>query len=442
MQSDNSSITTLDSSSQDCNWKPAPNCGINCTSDLVASAIKKDQLNILQHLLNLDPMTIFKNRDNLLHIAALNVRYDIFAWLLNQTNLDLFAYGNQQQNLIHILRSITDKDGNSFLHLAAIKGDLKAVKWLVLEVNIYVKAQNNYGETALELAATNHHPTVEDWLRKVSTINLINAAKNGDIEMIKWLAKIELQRDLTFNLNLFDALQRATEFGHLEVVKWLVLHVKTEVDGLKEGERTALHVAAERGHLDIVQWLVLEGGADVSKGDSLGHNALHFAVIGGYLDVIKWLVKVAKADVDARSHNGTTPCMKAITFNRYEVMKWLVKEAKADPAKNNIRLWSSLHWAIFAGHASMVYVILEDKRVNVNAETDQGETPLHLASDKGLFNIVKLLVAYGAEIDAVDANGYTPLYLAARRGHIEIFRYLLVEAKANPELATTKGKRQ
>ncbi|HIL68952.1 MAG TPA: ankyrin repeat domain-containing protein [Verrucomicrobia bacterium] len=47
--------------------------------------------------------------------------------------------------------------------------------------------------------------------------------------------------------------------------------------------------------------------------------------------------------------------------------------------------------------------------VDVNAKTDIGSTPLHLAAIWGRKEIVGLLVASGADVNAIDKPGRTPL---------------------------------
>jgi ankyrin repeat protein len=46
---------------------------------------------------------------------------------------------------------------------------------------------------------------------------------------------------------------------------------------------------------------------------------------------------------------------------------------------------------------------------NINAKTDRGSTPLHLAAEQGHKDIVKLLIDKGANINVKDVYGRTPL---------------------------------
>jgi ankyrin repeat protein len=62
-----------------------------------------------------------------------------------------------------------------------------------------------------------------------------------------------------------------------------------------------------------------------------------------------------------------------------------------------------------------VYALLHAAGANVNAHTHFNETPLHSAALHGWNEIVKQLVADGAELDAADRNGLTPLDFAMGR---------------------------
>ena len=67
-----------------------------------------------------------------------------------------------------------------------------------------------------------------------------------------------------------------------------------------------------------------------------------------------------------------------------------------------------------------------------------GETPLHVAAEKGHVEVVKLLLEHGANPNARDMYGVTPLHLAARKGHVEITK-LLLEHGADPNAKEKLG---
>uniref|UniRef100_W5M6G5 Serine/threonine-protein kinase TNNI3K n=1 Tax=Lepisosteus oculatus TaxID=7918 RepID=W5M6G5_LEPOC len=69
---------------------------------------------------------------------------------------------------------------------------------------------------------------------------------------------------------------------------------------------------------------------------------------------------------------------------------------------------------------------------DVNASGEVGDRPLHLAAAKGFLGIVKLLLDEGSKTDvnAQDNEDHVPLHFCARFGHHEVLRYLLQGSSA------------
>ena len=68
-----------------------------------------------------------------------------------------------------------------------------------------------------------------------------------------------------------------------------------------------------------------------------------------------------------------------------------------------------------------------------------GWTLLICAANDGHVEIVRLLLAAGADKDKADNSGYTPLIYAARGGHVEVVR-LLLAAGANKNKVSSDGE--
>jgi ankyrin repeat protein len=65
------------------------------------------------------------------------------------------------------------------------------------------------------------------------------------------------------------------------------------------------------------------------------------------------------------------------------------------------------------------------RKAKVNTVDQNGNSMLHLASDKGYADIVELLITNNAEINIGDADGKTPLHLASYKGHKQIAELLI-----------------
>ncbi|KAF2442920.1 ankyrin [Karstenula rhodostoma CBS 690.94] len=80
--------------------------------------------------------------------------------------------------------------------------------------------------------------------------------------------------------------------------------------------------------------------------------------------------------------------------------------------------------------AAIVELLLK-KGAPVNAKTQEGRTPLHVAVDSNL-DLVLLLLKYGTDPNVATADGITPLMQAASRGDRELVKILLL-AGADPD---------
>jgi ankyrin repeat protein len=94
--------------------------------------------------------------------------------------------------------------------------------------------------------------------------------------------------------------------------------------------------------------------------------------------------------------------------------------------------------AAMQGNIEQVRACL-DMKVNPNLANTAGDTPLIWAAQGGHIEIVNLLLAAGADPNAIPARWPAPpLIYAAIYGHLEVVKALL-KANANPNLANIDG---
>jgi hypothetical protein len=108
----------------------------------------------------------------------------------------------------------------------------------------------------------------------------------------------------------------------------------------------------------------------------------------------------------------------------------------ASPPSSDVPL-GGLHGAAKAGEVQRVLALLKQGQ-GVNAESDEGWTPLHFACAYGRDDTAALLLDRGANPEARTKFGLTPLHLAAMRGHPSIVT-LLLQRGGNPAVVTEQG---
>ncbi|KAK5852789.1 hypothetical protein PBY51_006630 [Eleginops maclovinus] len=167
--------------------------------------------------------------------------------------------------------------------------------------------------------------------------------------------------------------------------------------------QTPLHLATYLNLTDVVKQLV-EKGAGLELQDQEGNTALHMAC-----------------------QHGQTECATEITRD--------VSPSKMAPVleTQNWRGLTCLHLAALnRQHQIMKLLVKKGADLNIQEGTS-GKTALHLATELHDITSVKLLLSWGANVDAAMFNGCTSLHLAVGRQDATI-AHLLCQSGADTML--------
>jgi len=107
---------------------------------------------------------------------------------------------------------------------------------------------------------------------------------------------------------------------------------------------------------------------------------------------------------------------------------------------------AAIHIAAYKGNSGVVRLLCQEYGVDANCSTSEtieeepkkGITVLEWAARKGHIEVVELLLANKADVNASDTDGFTPLYVAAQNGHTEVVELLLAN-KADVNACRTSG---
>jgi ankyrin repeat protein len=343
---------------------------------------------------------------------------------------------------------------------AAMHHDVAAVRALLAQ-KADVNAPQPDGATALMWGVRANDPELVDLLLaaggNVKAANrdgataLYQASENGNAAIIERLLRAGADVNGAFLSTGETALMEASRTGNVEALKVLLDH-GADVNA-RESLRgtTALMWAASEGHAEVIRILV-EQGADInaqSKQEkaagygtagpgakipenlqSGGLTPLLFAVRQGSFESVRVLSE-AKADVDKTSGDGSSPLLVAVLNGRYDIAKYLIDKG-ANVNLVNQKGWTALYLAV-------------KHRTN-----ETGTVPVPPNADQAM-DFIKLILNLGAEVNTrlayetevhvashvfwLKEEGATPFFRAAYGGDAEVMKILLAHG-ADPQIPT------
>ncbi len=333
-----------------------------------------------------------------------------------------------------------DPDGTTPLHWAARHDDLAAADALI-KAGADVKAMNRYGVTPIALAAT-----------------------NGSAAMIRKLLDAGVDPN-SANPGGETALMTAAHTGKLDAVKLLLdrganVNAKDDVHG-----QTALMWAVLENHADVVE-LLLARGADINAHTSVtltpgeyvparpaaasgngiirqralptpngGMTPLLFAIRDGNVPMMRLLLDRG-AGLEQSSGNHTTPLLIALLNGQVGMATELLNRG-ADPNVADDY------------HRAALFAAIDLRNFNHEKYGDlptDGRDPLDLiqallkkgANPNLQTNTIPVHGLMQFDASWVNFAGETPFVRAALSGDIEVMRLLLASG-ADPNIATAQG---
>lgn len=324
-----------------------------------------------------------------LHVAADKARPEIYRWLLEHGARDDIVNNAGKPPLFQIRPP----------SLLNPQLSLEQAKPMLSNPKVYRQLDGN--------ASTLLHQWIQNNLTDFSRYALsqgadINASDNTDMTPLHHAIGLEKTQALELLLEQGADPQRengdgqtplrlAISAGKLPMVKLLYQRAKPERWSTRDYQ--AFFAAIKGNHLEMVVYL-LSIGFDPTVPDSQGLNALHQAVSQQQPKLVAALLT---AGVPVQSFTVTSG-LTALHFSARQEDSTLTAEllkAGADP--------NAAARSIYFGEG-----------------TFGGDTPLHLAAQRGRLATVQLLLDQGADPLRRNHEGMQPLHSAARSGQIEL----------------------
>jgi len=175
--------------------------------------------------------------------------------------------------------------------------------------------------------------------------------------------------------------------------------------------------AAIKGDVKKIAAILAADPTQLNAKDKLGNTPLHYAAFHGQLAAVKALID-AGADVKAKNNYGPFQpgelggaLGQGATTHQDPV--WLLQSHGVDTADMQ-NGYTPLDLALFASRHKEIVDLLLAKGADVNARASSGATPLFWAVMRDQKDDVLTLLAKGANVNLTDAWGDTILDLAIR----------------------------
>ncbi|KAI1316506.1 Glycerophosphocholine phosphodiesterase [Mortierella claussenii] len=170
-----------------------------------------------------------------------------------------------------------------------------------------------------------------------------------------------------------------------------------------------------------------------STADIFGRRPLHYAAMYGFPNIAKVLIQDLKAsgefvdfsDAYWFDTDGFTPLIYAVSRGQAGALKVLVEEGdiKDVDAVTNAYVSHPALPKIMPSTPKTVLNPFVGSEVNLHAVYTY--TPLSIACRLGHVEAARLLIRYGANLDAQDEDGESCLIIAAKNGHVECVKMLI-----------------
>lgn len=226
----------------------------------------------------------------------------------------------------------------------------------------------------------------------------LNACAIGDIEECQRLLK---DKKVDINVTTGDGLtglHEAVICGHIKMVEFLISQ-EANVNCCDSEGWTPLHAAASLGQVQMVE-ILLDQGADATiincenlLAYDLARNDQVQRIIGEHLQGL---------DIDYLRSQEERAIEK-------DIDRW-IQTGHYDERSHPVTNATVLHVLAAKGYTKLMKQILETpnlkRQINLEAQDNEGYTPLLAASFWDQTEIVELLIEHGANIFAQANNGY------------------------------------
>ncbi|MEO8256454.1 MAG: ankyrin repeat domain-containing protein [Acidobacteriota bacterium] len=184
-----------------------------------------------------------------------------------------------------------------------------------------------------------------------------------------------------------------------------------------ESTEPDLFAAIKAGEFERVKALVTADPTLVNQRSGTGASAILTAVYHQQKEIANLLV----------ARGTTLTLFEACAAGEFDRVERLLEPGAAVNAYSDDG-WTPLHLAAFFGHPKVAELLLaHGAEVTAPSRNATANTPLHAALAANQTLVAGLLIGAGADLNAADAAGSRPLHLAAANNSLDVMKTLIAQ---------------
>ena len=153
-----------------------------------------------------------------------------------------------------------------------------------------------------------------------------------------------------------------------------------------------------------------------------GESALSIAAKHGFSNVVKFLIsKGAEKEHFTNEHH--TPLSLAVSQNHLKVVRVLFEDWISPNSHEKPYLHLSPIFNVKS--KEMAQLLIDNDAVTHQIYNDKNQSPLTVASQNGLLDVVEFFLEDGLDINHLDKDNKTPLFYALRNKHYDVAHLLI-----------------
>ena len=242
---------------------------------------------------------------------------------------------------------------------------------------------------------------------------------------------------LILNANEQSHLHIACASNRLSIVQEILNLTQTSLLEIKDNHgRTALSVTTNS---DIIDQLITSG-ADISSLDNNDMNAIMIAVSTGQLAIVNRLLSAINDQLlpildQVENRNDYSIFLIAVQTGSIDMCSLLLSHSYIQWNTIDKQCMNAFHIAAKNNHYELIKFLCnyidsdidntQQLRLYIDAQNEDGKTPLHFASEQGHILCIKSLLEYNADVLLANYLGQLPFHSAIQNGHCQCVELLI-----------------